>query len=156
MTEDFEKLINNDKYQVFVFSSPVSFPINFACHPWFVVNKKGAIARWEVFHFKNKIQKDYNFLHLNTFPFYNGFSIVFPFHKFRWNPVLIGSVEGDDNSTVPKIIEFIENSRSTYPYCNKYRFLPGPNSNTYVQNVLNHFPEFNIKLSSRFIGKDYK
>jgi len=46
--EKFKKLIKRDLYQVFLFSSPVTFPMNFASHPWFIVNLKGKINRWEV------------------------------------------------------------------------------------------------------------
>ena len=51
--------------------------------------------------------------------------------------------------------DFIENSDKKYKYRNNY-FVTGPNCNTYVKWVLNHFPEFNIKLSWRFIGRRYK
>lgn len=50
--EEFSKLINKKKYQVFLFSSPVPIPLNFAIHTWFVINLKGKIHRWEFGSFK--------------------------------------------------------------------------------------------------------
>lgn len=155
MKNNFESLIDKNKYQVFLFASSAAVPINFAKHGWFVLNKRGEISRWEVFHFKNKSDMDHKFLHHNTFLPFEGFSIFYPLRKFSWQPKILGYVEGGENSGVMKIIQFIENSRQNYPFCNKYNFF-GPNSNTYVQNVLNKFPEFNVKLSPRFIGKDYR
>ena len=61
----FEGLIKKDKYQVFVFANPAPIPISFARHPWFVLNKKGIISRWEVLHFKNEVDKDLKHVQLN-------------------------------------------------------------------------------------------
>lgn len=149
---NFENLIKKDKYQVFVFCCPTYFPFNFARHPWFVVNKNGEVSRWEIKHTRNK--KDKNYLFINNQPLFQGINITF-FVKRFWKAKMLGYIEGDENSVANKTVEFIENSKKNYPYCDKYSFL-GPNSNTYVQNVLNKFPEFKIKLGWRFIGKSYK
>ena len=152
--EDFDKLIDKDKYQVFVFCSPASFPINFAKHPWFVLNKKGIISRWEIMHFKNKSNKDFGYLHLNNKAPFLGIGLVWLVSKFYWKAKLLSSIEGSENSIAQKAIEFIENSKETYPYIYKYSFL-GPNSNTFLFWVLNKFPELDIKLSWHFIGKNF-
>jgi hypothetical protein len=149
---NFENLIKKDKYQVFVFCCPAYFPTNFAKHAWIVVNKKGEISRWEIRHYRNN--KTTNFLHINTQSPFNGIQITFGLKRF-WSAKLLGSLEGCEEPRIQQTIEFIENSQKKYPYCNKYKLL-GPNSNTYVQNVLNNFPEFNIKLGWRFVGKSYK
>lgn len=153
--KDFQNLINKDKYQIFVFISPASFPISFAIHPWFVLNKKGEISRWEVMHYKNKLNKDFGYLHLNNRAPFLGIGLIWLVGKFFWKPELLGYIEGDENSTAQKTIDFIENSKNAYLYLHKYSFL-GPNSNTYLQWILNKFPEFKIKLSWRFIGKNFK
>lgn len=153
--QNFENLINKDKYQVFVFYGPTSFPINLARHPWFVLNKKGEISRWEVMHFKSKNDKSLEYIHLNERPPFHGNYIIYPSKLLNSKTKLMGYIEGDEESNAKKAIEFIENSTQTYPYYDRYNFL-GPNSNTYLQNVLNKFPEFNIKLSWQFIGKNYK
>jgi hypothetical protein len=74
---------------------------------------------------------------------------------FFWRPRLLGSLEGQDGSTAERVIRFVEASKDKYPYLDKY-FLLGPNSNTYVQWVLDKFPEFNIRLGRFFIGRNYK
>lgn len=153
--QNFQDLIDKDKYQVFVFSSPASLPINFARHPWLVINQKGVISRWEVMHFKNKKDKRLKHIHFNNRSPFCGNIIIYPLELLYWKAELMGYIEGDEESTVKKAIDFIEDSIDTYPYYERYNFL-GPNSNTYLQNILNKFPEFNIKLSWRFIGKGYK
>lgn len=45
---EFFNLIRKDKYQVFLFSSPLPFPFNFAVHTWIVTAKKDKVTRWEV------------------------------------------------------------------------------------------------------------
>jgi len=148
--EDFQKLIKPDKYQVFVFACPAYFPINFARHAWFVLSEKGKISRYEVRHFKGNKKH----LFVNFQPPFLGTNITFLTNIF-WSAKLLGFIEGDENSKAREAIEFIKNSENTYPYLDTYRFY-GPNSNTYVQNVLNHFPEFGMNLSLRFIGKGFK
>lgn len=153
--QNLQDLINKDKYQVFVFSSPASLPINFARHPWFVVNKKGVVSRWEVMHFKSKSDNNFGYIHLNNRSPFCGNIVIYPLEILYWKTEMMGYIEGEEDSLAKRALEFIENSIETYPYHDSYRFI-GPNSNTYLQNVLNKFPEFNIKLSWRFIGKDYK
>jgi len=149
-----EKLINKDKYQIFVCASPASFPINFAKHGWFVLNKKGLISRWEVLHFKIKVNKGFNYLHLNNRAPFLGFNIIYPFKFLFWKAEVLGYIEGDENSIVKQVIDFIEKSKENYPYCDKYSFL-GPNSNTYVKWILDKYPQFGIELSSGFVGKGF-
>lgn len=151
--DSFQSLINKDKYQVFILDCPAYFPINFAKHPWFVLNKKGEISRWEIRHILNK--KNSSHLFVNNQPPFQGINVIFFIKKYFWKVKFLAMIEGDENSIAKKAIDFIESSKDNYPYYNRY-FGIGPNSNTYVQNVLNNFPEFNIKLSWRFIGKDFK
>lgn len=151
--KDFQNLIKNDRYQVFVFSCRVNIPFIFARHPWFVLNKKGEISRWEVRDFKNK---NNSHIFFNNQPPFEGINMTFFPKGHFWRAKLIGSIEGNEDSIVPKIIDFIKNSEKNYPYRNKYVLTSGPNSNTYAQWVLNKFPEFNIKLSWRFFGKNFK
>ncbi|KKS04709.1 MAG: hypothetical protein UU82_C0010G0005 [Candidatus Nomurabacteria bacterium GW2011_GWC2_41_8] len=152
-TQKFQSLINKEKYQVFILACPTYTPFNFARHSWFVLNKKGLISRWEIRHKKNK--KTNNYFYLNTQPPFQGINISFFIKKHFWKAKLMGYIEGSENSTAQKIIEFIENSEKIYLYCFKYSFF-GPNSNTYIQWVLDKFPEFNVKLSWNFIGKGFK
>jgi Protein of unknown function (DUF3750). len=154
---NFYDLIKLDRYQVFLFTCPVSIPLSFASHPWFVCIKNGEISRWEVRFEKNKINPEIgNHLHLNSLPPFSGIEkLQFIPKKFLWPANLLGYVEGGSDSLAKKIIDFIETSPKNYIYRNQYSFI-GPNSNTYAQWVLNNFPEFKIKLPWNSFGKNLK
>ena len=156
--QDFNKLIDKSKYQVFLMICPASIPFNFVRHGWFVINEKGNIARWEVIHLKNLKEKTcWGYLYKNFLPPFKGIRIIWPvpglmFVKGRWQPELLGFTEGD---IAQKMAKVIENSRENFPYRDKYHFIPGPNSNTYIQWVLNQFPEIKIKLPWNSSGKNF-
>jgi len=147
--EKFEKLIDKEKNQVFIMCCPAYFPFNFFQHPWVVINKKGELSRWEIRHNLNKENQMH--LYINNQPPFEGINKTI-FIKSKWKASLLGFVEGE---VALNAINFIEKSKENYHYLNKYSG-GGPNSNTYVQWILNKFPDFNIKLSWRFIGKSYK
>jgi len=73
----------------------------------------------------------------------------------RWNTTLLGHIEGGENSPAQKMCEFVENSIHTYKDKKNY-FLFGPNSNTYIQWILDNNPEFNGKLKWNALGNNYK
>mgnify|MGYP001810013488 CR=1 FL=1 len=148
MDKNFEKIIDKEKFQVFIMCCPAYFPFSFFRHPWFVVNKKGEISRWEIIHIKNKENNSY--LYKNFQEPFKGVQVSF-FIKKYWKAKPLGQVGGP---IADKVIQCIENSELNYLYKDKY-ILTGPNSNTYAQWILNQFPEFSVKLSWRFIGKDY-
>jgi len=153
--QDFFNLIKEDKYQVFVLACRAHVPLGFFYHSWFVTNKKGLASRWEVRHFKNKEKKDWGYLYLNSQSPFQGVG-VFRYSKKHFRVVnLLGFIEGGEGSTAQQAIEYIEKSKETYAYLSKYSLI-GPNSNTFVEWVLDRFPEFNIKLPWRFLGKEYE
>lgn len=149
MEEDIEKMIDKEKFQVFILCCPAYFPFNFFRHPWFVLNEKGNISRWEIRHSVNKKDNSHLFVN-NQLPF-EGINKTILI-KSKWNVELLKFLEGD---IAEKIISFIEETKEKYPYLNDYYF-NGPNSNTYLSWVLNNYSEINLKLSRRFIGKNYK
>ncbi len=153
--ERFEKLIDKNKYQVFVFISPAWLPVFFANHSWLVVNKMGNISRWEVlFQRKGKSEHHWGHLHKNFFKPWQGIEVIPFYRKILWPSRLLKLVESYKGSDVEKMVNIIEGSGGIYPYWDKY-FSLGPNSNTYVQFILDKFPEFKIKLPWNCIGKDY-
>ena len=151
--QELKKLVKKDKHQVFLFACPVSVPLNFALHPWFVINKQGAVSRWEVL-FRNKVHTTrWGHLYLNFFSPFQGIEVS-PFsQKHFWKVKLLGFIEGDGGSVAERIAEFIENSKKAYPYRYKYS-LTSINSNTYAQWVLSNFPEFKVKLPWNCFGKN--
>ena len=144
-------LIDNTKYQVFLFVSNAVMPFSISRHPWLVVNNKGDISRWEIIVDKNNpnkfVTKDF------CDPFLG--SAVFTFtKKFYWKEKLIGYDTGDDNSYLKSMVDTILRSDKEYPFKSVYRYV-GPNSNTYVQWIVKQFPEFKHRLPWRSFGKGY-
>ncbi len=149
MNYDFEKIIDKDKFQVFIMCCPAYFPFNFFQHPWVVINKKGELSRWEIRHNLNKENQTH--LYINNQKPFEGINKTI-FIKSYWNAHLLGVIEGE---VALNAINFIEQSKDNYPYLNKYSGF-GPNSNTFIQWIINKFPEFHIVLPWQFIGKNYK
>lgn len=67
-------------------------------------------------------------------------------------PELLSDIRG---SGVDKVIERIEAAVQAYPYADRYRVWPGPNSNTFTAYVLRDAPELRVDLPPTAIGKDY-
>jgi hypothetical protein len=152
-TKDFEKLVKKDKYQLFLFVSAAHFPYFFAVHPWFVLNEKGQLTRWEILH-KRDLKENIH-LYKNAKQPTEGISVFSNPAFFKWSSKLIGISEGDKNSSTAKAIRFIESSKELYPYSRIYA-LRGTNSNTYAQWILNNFPDLKLKLPWNAFGKNYK
>jgi hypothetical protein len=146
--------IDNTKYQVFLFTCPATVPFIFACHPWFVVNKKGVVSRWEIFWQPSRSEQSWGHLHKDFYPPTQGIEMFFYADKYFFKSTLDGVIEGDEGSMAQKMAECIENSPHAYPYCNQYSLI-GSNSNTYVTWILNQFPNSGFKLSWRAFGKNF-
>ena len=142
-------LIDKSKYQVFLFVSNAVMPFSIARHPWLVVNNKGNISRWEIIvdkKYPNKyVRKDFcdPFVGSGVFTFNTG---------MYWKEKLIGYDTGDESSYVKDMVNTILISHNVYTFKNLYRYR-GPNSNTYVQWVLNRYPEFKHELPWNSFGK---
>lgn len=151
---EFQHLVNKEEYQIFLFSCPAIFPFSFALHTWIVVNRKGIISRWEVFQKPGQNKTSWGHIHKDFYPPFVGIAKFSFTEKYLWRqPSLIGYVEGDDQSFACKMAEFIENSPKSYPYRDTY-YLKGPNSNSYIEWLLNHFPESKLSLPKRAFGKN--
>ena len=145
-------LINNGKFQVFLLVCPANLPFSFATHPWFVINRKGVVSRWGVSMTKYPRELSWGHLNKNLLPPFQGIE-VFPFSKsVYWRGRIYSYLEGDENSLAARMADFIESSNMAYPNTRTYSLL-GPNSNTYVQWVLNKFPETNMHLPWNAFGK---
>jgi hypothetical protein len=73
----------------------------------------------------------------------------------RWfgsEPDLLADVRG---AGVDALIDRIEQAVAAYPYADRYRIWPGPNSNTFTAFVLRQVPELRTDLPAHAIGKDY-
>ena len=150
---NYNNLINKDKQQIFLFKTRANFPFIFASHSWFIVNDRGDISRWEI-SFSKKIKKGENWGHLykNLRLPTQGLEIFPYFYKIFWKSKLIEFYENDN---VSDVISFIQDSPNNYPYLYKYKLI-GPNSNTYIQWVINNYPILKFKLPRNAIGRFYK
>lgn len=152
--KEFFRLVKKDKYQVFLLSSPVPFPISFLIHPWFITVKKGRINRWEVIQFPNQCRTSWGHVHLNYLEPWKGWNVI-PFgEKIRFDSKLIGKIEGGKNSVAGKMIKLIEKNARTCFFVEKYNPFTF-NSNSFVQWILDSFPDSGLKLPWNAWGKNY-
>ncbi|UYG05701.1 DUF3750 domain-containing protein [Halomonas sp. LR3S48] len=71
---------------------------------------------------------------------------------FGSGPTVHGTLCG---SQAERAIERIDAILPDYPYRDRYRAWPGPNSNTFVAWLIREVPELDVALPSSAIGKDY-
>ena len=126
--KEFKKLINKNKFQVFLFTTHLFIPLNFAVHSWIVTNNKGKIKRWEIWQNKNLTKSSWGYGYLNLMKPSMGMNKyankIYPRNKSK----IIGLVEG---KLAKQIINFLEKNFKIYPLRNNYKYYPGPNSNTF-------------------------
>lgn len=83
--------------------------------------------------------------------FFRGIEII-SFIKWYWKGKIYKKIEGP---LAEKMISFVKKSTKNYPYLKRYNFI-GPNSNTYIQWILDNFPEAKTNLPWNAFGKNYK
>ena len=150
---DFKKLLKKDKYQVFLCKTPANTLLRFIIHTYFITNDKGKIKRWEILYLKSLCKTSWSHLHLNYLKPWQGFvKSFFSRNGPRFSGQIMSKVE--ERSAI-KIIKFIEKSPQIYKFNNYYLAYPGPNSNTFTQWILDHFPESGLKLPWNAFGKNY-
>ena len=118
----------------------------FADHHWLLMlhgfdgKHYESCDRWEVWQHANQNDSSWGHLHKN---------LLAPCQS-----VGVGrsrSIKQWFDEDAHAIIETIESSPNTYPFNKKYRYWPGPNSNTFVQWVMRD----RMKLGIRAVGKRY-
>jgi len=125
---------------VSLWAAKVPFAGFVADHHWFVVDNAGVSSRWEVWQKRNMCEHSWGYLHFNLLPIHCGVGNGGAQQLEQWH--------GADAST---LLQRIEAAPEQYPWCNLYRYWPGPNSNTYVQWVLQDLHT----LGHRALGKQY-
>lgn len=149
-----QKNNSKPKYKVSLYYSRAHMPFGFASHGWFVTENDGITSRWDILFRKHASIESWGHLHKNYLPSTVGIEIIPYWTRFLWRGHFIGTIAGDDNSLAQRMVEFINDSYKNYPYRDRYSVF-GPNSNTYPQWILNHFPEFGFKLPRNSFGKEY-
>jgi len=128
----------NASVSVSLWAARIPFIGFIADHHWFVIDRDGSESRWEVWQKRSACSTSWGHLNLNLLPpscgVGNGDAVLLE----QWSSALA-------------LANRIEESPQQYPWCHKYRYWPGPNSNTYVQWILmgKHV------LGSRALGKQY-
>src|SRR4051812_22710713 len=103
-----EDLVDPAKYQIFLLRCPCNLPVSFARHHWFVVNKKGALSRWELLFRKDVHGQSWDYLHKDAFSPFSGIEVLPYQEKWCWKAHLLETIEGGDDSDVANAISLIE------------------------------------------------
>jgi hypothetical protein len=113
-----------------------------AVHHWFVVFEGAARHRWEVWQTKNAGGFCVGHVHRD---------LKDPDAGVGGGPFrLAAEWRGEPAARIARVLE----DTGRYPYCERYRYWPGPNSNTYVAWVLRE-AGIEQRLARRAIGKGY-
>jgi hypothetical protein len=114
----------------------------FAWHYWFVVTDATGCHRWEVWQTKNAGGTCIGHVHCDLKPPEDGVGGGPSRLATQW-----------DGEAARRILEVLKNVK-TYPYCERYRYWPGPNSNTFVAWVLRQAGVEHV-LDRRGIGRRF-
>lgn len=114
----------------------------FAVHPWIIFKRAGesAFTRYDVIGWRSPqvVQRNY------ALP--DG-------HWYGARPRLLVDHRGEG---VEAMIDEIERAIGRYPYADRYRSYPGPNSNTFLAHIGREVPALKLDLPANAIGKDYR
>lgn len=114
-----------------------------AFHYWYVVIRGNQQDRWEIWQKPSLSRESWGHLHQNLMPPDSGVGNGSSWLETSWTGEL-----GNE------LARTIEESPIIYPYNHCYRYFPGPNSNTYIQWILNQ-TNCHYRLSIKAIGKYY-
>jgi hypothetical protein len=113
-----------------------------AAHYWFVVRDADRCERWEVWQRPNAGGRAIGHLHCNLKP---------PEAHVGGGPtVLLAEWRGEEAERLRRVL--VDSER--YPFCRRYRYWPGPNSNTFVAWVFRQ-ARIEYPLGRLALGKNY-
>ena len=113
-----------------------------AVHHWFVVFDGDDCHRWEVWQTKNAGGTCIGHVHRD---------LKAPDAGVGGGPArLAAEWHGETAERIARVLKDVQR----YPYCERYRYWPGPNSNTYVAWVLRE-AGVEQRLVRRAIGKNF-
>lgn len=157
MIEESIEIAKKDwKYHFFILYSCAIFPVNFSKHFRIVTINKWIIHRREIWHFKNRKNPELYYFHRDLSKPTTWLQKFLRRSDKHRKAYLAYHKSWGEKSLIHKIVSFIENSYSSYPYSKKYILFPWPNSNTYIQRILNHFPQIKFQLPRNAFGKTFK
>ena len=137
------EVIQEDEPAVRLYASPIPLIESIAIHGWFVTYDPddGAVDRWELWQAPDVGGISFGHVHNNLSSPETGLG--------NQEAFIIAELIGPEARAV---IEFIEQQSPFYP-CRDAYFLLGPNSNTYLQWVLDN-TGWDVELPPSAIGKD--
>lgn len=115
----------------------------FAVHCWFVVFDGGKVERWEVWQTRNAGGRSMGHVHRDLKGPDDGVGGGPACTAIEWR--------GDEAETLSAVLR----SSERYPYCDLYRYWPGPNSNTFAAWVLRQ-AGIDFRFARRAIGCKYR
>ena len=119
--------------------APIGF---FAVHYWFVIFEDGKPERWEVWQTRNAGGRSIGHVHCDLKGPDDGVGGGPACTAMEW--------EGEHASRLREVLR----GSKTYPYCQRYRYWPGPNSNTFAAWVLRR-AGIDFPLPRKAIGCKY-
>jgi hypothetical protein len=152
----FYTLIDKGKYNFFIFCCPAIFPFCFAKHQRIVTTDKWDTHRWEIGYFKDKKTPSLWYLHKDFFRPRQWINRFFRNTKRLHEGEMLYHITWNEWSSAEKVVRFMEECvEKNYPRKNRYLVFPWPNSNTFIQRVINNNPEIKITLPANAFGKNY-
>ena len=124
--------------------APLPWPLGlFASHYWFVVIDGGKAERWEVWQTRDAGGRAIGHLHCDLKP---------PDAGVGGGPMCVAAEwSGEEAASIASVLK----DPSGYPFCERYRYWPGPNSNTYAAWVLRQ-AGIDYRLPRRAVGGTYR
>ncbi|MFT4312145.1 MAG: DUF3750 domain-containing protein [Candidatus Woesearchaeota archaeon] len=148
---EFEK----DTYYVLFLESETSLPVRFITHTWIVTVYNGQTDRWDILHKKNLSKDSWQHLHKNFIPAFQGLPKYYFGNKKHWPAKIIGIVKGKKNSKAHKLCLQIQDAQKSYPFIDKYKFVPGPNCNSFTQWFLDKNNIKSFRISKTSLGREF-
>lgn len=124
-------------------TAKIPFIGRIAVHYWFVIRENDITERWEIWQKQKLVSSSWGHLHKNLMNPHNGVG-----NGDSWCEKIWQQKEAEN------LIYMIRKTPLIYPYNYRYFYYPGPNSNTYVQWVLDK-AEISHDLSPQGLGKKY-
>ena len=135
-----------------LYYSKLPFPLLFIRHYWIELETNSEVTRVEVF--KKWSGKQQHFILKDYFGSQQGLPRLYNFKdatssKSR-NKAHLAKVFSIDIEKANRLEEYIEN----YEFGNMYSYFPGPNSNTFIQQLLKEL-SIDCQLHWQAVGKDF-
>ena len=135
--------LNEDIFIIY-YARAFSWRGYFGVHPWMAWKKRN--------------EKSYTVAHVTAWQLRGGNSSIsvmkdLPDRKwFDSAPTELVQLRGEKATSV---ITQVENLIGSYPFSDRYKVWPGPNSNTFVAYMIRNIDELEIELPATAVGKDY-